>query len=124
MHNKLQVVDGAVGVVGGRNIADRYFDYDTNYLFKDRDVVVYGPAVREMRASFEWFWTSPRTVPVQHLRDVASVLLNSEPGPLPPYQPPARLRSVLAEIGGEASRERVKSEDVHRENLSLLDWLA
>ncbi|MEJ2399900.1 MAG: phospholipase D family protein [Xanthomonadales bacterium] len=99
MHNKLQVVDGAVGVVGGRNIADRYFDYDTNYLFKDRDVAVFGPAAREMRESFEWFWTSPRTVPVQHLRDVARVLLNSEPGPLPPYQPPARLRPVLAEIG-------------------------
>ena len=80
-------------------VADRYFDYDTNYLFKDRDVAVFGPAAREMRESFEWFWTSPRTVPVQHLRDVASVLLNSEPGPLPPYQPPARLRPVLAEIG-------------------------
>ena len=46
MHNKLQVVDDAVGVVGGRNIADRYFDYDTNYLFKDRDVAVFGPAAR------------------------------------------------------------------------------
>jgi phosphatidylserine/phosphatidylglycerophosphate/cardiolipin synthase-like enzyme len=99
MHNKLQVVDGMVGVVGGRNIADRYFDYDTNYLFKDRDVVVYGPAVREMRASFEWFWTSPRTVPIQHLRDVAPLLLRSEPEPLPPYQPPERLQPVLAETG-------------------------
>jgi phosphatidylserine/phosphatidylglycerophosphate/cardiolipin synthase-like enzyme len=99
MHNKLQVVDDVVGVVGGRNIADRYFDYDTNYLFKDRDVAVFGPAAREMRESFEWFWNSPRTVPVQHLRDVAPVLLGSEPGPLPPYEAPQRLQPVLEEIG-------------------------
>jgi len=98
MHNKLQVVDDAVGVIGGRNIADRYFDFDTNYLFKDRDVAVYGPAAREMRESFEWFWTSPRTVPVQHLRDVAAELLGSAPAPLPPYTPPARLAPLLEEI--------------------------
>ena len=99
MHNKLQVVDDAVGVIGGRNIADRYFDFDTNYLFKDRDVAVYGPAAREMRESFEWFWTSPKTVPVQHLRDVAAELLGNEPAPLPPYTPPARLAHLLEEVG-------------------------
>jgi phosphatidylserine/phosphatidylglycerophosphate/cardiolipin synthase-like enzyme len=36
MHNKLLA-----------DIADRYFDFDTNYEFKDRDVAVYGPAVTE-----------------------------------------------------------------------------
>jgi putative cardiolipin synthase len=99
MHNKLQVVDDVVGIVGGRNIADRYFDFDTNYLFKDRDVAVFGPAAETMRTSFEWFWNSPRTVPVQHLRDVAAELLSTEPEPLPDYTPPARLQPVLEEIG-------------------------
>jgi phosphatidylserine/phosphatidylglycerophosphate/cardiolipin synthase-like enzyme len=99
MHNKLQVVDDVVGLVGGRNIADRYFDYDTNYGFKDRDVAVYGPTVAEMRGSFEWFWNSPETVPVQHLRDVARELLAHPPAALVPHAPPARLAPQLEIIG-------------------------
>jgi phosphatidylserine/phosphatidylglycerophosphate/cardiolipin synthase-like enzyme len=95
MHNKLMVVDGLVGIVGGRNIADRYFDFDTNYEFKDRDVAVYGGKVGEMRESFDWFWRSPKTVPVQHLRDVAAELLDDPPAPLGPYEPPTRMRALL-----------------------------
>ena len=95
MHNKLLVVDDLVGVVGGRNIADRYFDYDTNYDFKDRDVAVYGASVAAMRESFDWFWTSPETVPVQYLRDVARELLASPPAPPTPYIPSARLAPQL-----------------------------
>lgn len=102
MHNKLQVVDDLVGVTGGRNIADRYFDFDTNYEFKDRDVVVYGRAAHEMRQSFDWFWDSPKTVPVQHLRDVAAELLASEPAQLEPYEAPGRLATVLGEVNDEA----------------------
>ncbi len=95
MHNKLVIVDDTVGVIGGRNIADRYFDYDTNYEFKDRDVAVFGRTVREMRQSFDWFWESPKTVPVQHLRDVAAELLSQIPQPLELYQPSARLLPLL-----------------------------
>lgn len=97
MHNKLLAVDDLVGVTGGRNVADRYFDFDTNYEFKDRDVIVFGSAASEMHESFDWFWNSPKTVPVQYLRDVAAELLAAEPGDLPPYEPPDRLREVLAD---------------------------
>ncbi len=55
---------------GGRNIADRYFDFDTNCEFKDRDILVYGPVVLEMRESFDWFWVYEKSVPVQYLRDI------------------------------------------------------
>ncbi|MEE4217877.1 MAG: phospholipase D family protein [Xanthomonadales bacterium] len=106
MHNKLQVVDDLVGITGGRNIADRYFDFDTNYEFKDRDVVVFGSEAVAMRESFDWFWESPKTVPVQHLRDVAAELLSSEPAQLGPYQPPERLAPVLAEA---ADGQRMKA---------------
>jgi putative cardiolipin synthase len=98
MHNKLMVVDDLVGVIGGRNIADRYFDYDTNYGFKDRDVAVFGTTVRNMRESFEWFWEHPKTIPVQHLRDVAAELLKNPPTALEPYEPPARMRALLRSI--------------------------
>ena len=101
MHNKLLVADDVVGVIGGRNIADRYFDYDTNYNFKDRDLVVYGGTAREMRESFDWFWDDPQTVPVQHLRDVAAELLNGEPAQLEPYQPAPRLLPLLQQVGDE-----------------------
>ena len=98
MHNKLLVIDDLVGLLGGRNIADRYFDYDTNYDFKDRDVVVFGETAREMRESFDWFWDGPKTIPVQHLRDVAAELLNGEPATLQPFQPALRLLPLLEQV--------------------------
>lgn len=107
MHNKLMVVDDAVGILGGRNIADRYFDFDTNYDFKDRDAAVYGPAATGMRESFEWFWDSPDTVPVQHLRDVARELLDGVDPGLPPHELPDRLQPLLAQVADERHlRER------------------
>ena len=102
MHNKLHVVDDLVGVTGGRNIADRYFDFDTNYLFKDRDVLVFGATALEMRHSMDWFWDSPKTVPVQHLRDVAAELLQSEPDRLGEYSAPQRLEGVVLDAGDTA----------------------
>lgn len=98
MHNKLLVADDLVGLIGGRNIADRYFDFDTNYDFKDRDVAVFGVTAREMRVSFDWFWDGPKTIPVQHLRDVAAELLNGEPAKLEPFQPAPRLLPLLRQV--------------------------
>ena len=98
MHNKLLVVDGKLGVMGGRNIADRYFDYDTNYDFKDRDVLVFGNTAEDMQHSFEPFWSSPKSVPVQHLRDVAKELLSGSPRELPPYTPPPRFSALLEAV--------------------------
>jgi putative cardiolipin synthase len=112
MHNKLLAVDDQVGVIGGRNIADRYFDFDTNYEFKDRDVAVYGPAVREMRESFDWFWDSPKTVPVQHLRDVAGELLDRAPAPLSPYSAPPRFGPLLQRVADSRYLEAVFVDDV------------
>jgi len=103
MHNKLQVVDDVVGVIGGRNIADRYFEFDTNYEFKDRDVIVYGEESVAMRRSFDWFWDSPKTVPVQYLRDVASKLLKTEPQKLAPYEPSARLQAAIVNVDEQDS---------------------
>jgi phosphatidylserine/phosphatidylglycerophosphate/cardiolipin synthase-like enzyme len=98
MHNKLLVADDLVGITGGRNIADRYFDYDTNYNFKDRDIAVFGRVAEEMRHSFDAFWESPITVPVEHLRDVAEVLLNGGVEPLNAFEPPERLLPLMQEL--------------------------
>ena len=58
MHNKTFIVDGQVVITGGRNIADEYFDYDHEYNFRDRDVLLMGPVVSEINDSFELFWTA------------------------------------------------------------------
>lgn len=65
MHDKTFIVDGKVGITGGRNMADEYFDYDREYTFRDRDALVVGAAVQTMRANFEAFWESPLAVPVE-----------------------------------------------------------
>ena len=95
MHNKLQVVDDVVGMTGGRNIADRYFDFDTDYDFKDREVLIFGQIAREMRDSFELFWNNETTVEIGHLRDVAELVLSDEPILLPQFKVAKRLESLL-----------------------------
>ncbi len=61
MHNKLLLVDGEIGIAGGRNYEDRYFDWDDEFDYRDRDVLVLGPQTgREMQASFDQFWAHPR----------------------------------------------------------------
>jgi len=65
MHDKTFIVDGKVGITGGRNMADEYFDYDREYTFRDRDALVVGEAAQAMRANFDAFWASPIAVPVE-----------------------------------------------------------
>jgi putative cardiolipin synthase len=67
MHDKTALFDGMVGIVGGRNMADEYYDYDHHYNFRDRDALVMGPVVTEMAGSFGRFWESPLAVPVEKL---------------------------------------------------------
>lgn len=98
MHSKLQVIDDVVGMTGGRNIADRYFDYDTDYDFKDREVLVYGPVAAEMRASFDLFWDSDITAEIGHLRDVAPLIVDAEAAPAISFKAPKRLQPLLADI--------------------------
>ena len=64
MHNKLFVMDNAVGIVGGRNIADVYFGVQTDHNYRDLDVMTAGPIVNEISASFDMFWNSEWALPV------------------------------------------------------------
>ena len=67
MHDKTLVVDGKIAITGGRNMAAEYFDYNHDYNFRDRDVLLLGETVKEMRASFERFWNSDISVKVEDL---------------------------------------------------------
>ena len=69
MHDKTFVVDGKVAITGGRNMAVEYFDYSHDYNFRDRDVLLLGPVAANVRSSFEAFWNSPLSAPVETLYD-------------------------------------------------------
>lgn len=84
-HNKILLIDQRIGIVGGRNIADRYFDMDPAYNYRDRDILLVGREGRVMRASFDRFWVHPRARSLDSLRDVGAVLLGS--GETPPQVP-------------------------------------
>ncbi|PPV06031.1 cardiolipin synthetase [Xanthomonas bromi] len=86
MHNKLLVVDDVLGVVGGRNYQDDYYDWDSEYNFRDRDVILAGPEVRAMAANFDAFWRARRSVPAERLNDVGRVLLEQGAPQMPPVQ--------------------------------------
>jgi phosphatidylserine/phosphatidylglycerophosphate/cardiolipin synthase-like enzyme len=59
MHNKTFIVDDKVVITGGRNIADEYFDYDHEYNFRDRDILLIGKESKNIKKSFNQFWNSP-----------------------------------------------------------------
>ena len=79
MHDKTAIFDGAAGITGGRNMADEYFDFDHEYNFRDRDVLLLGPAVAEMSENFEEFWNSEFAHPVEDLlEDIGRGLTTSD----------------------------------------------
>jgi phosphatidylserine/phosphatidylglycerophosphate/cardiolipin synthase-like enzyme len=63
MHNKVTVVDD-VAIVGGRNIADEYFDRDPTRNYYDLEIAVQGPAVSDVVASFDRYWSHSNTRPL------------------------------------------------------------
>ena len=65
MHNKLWIADSAAAVVGGRNLGDEYFGADPETNFADLDLFAVGPVVQELSRSFDAYWNSESTVPIE-----------------------------------------------------------
>jgi putative cardiolipin synthase len=63
MHNKSFTVDNQAAIVGGRNIGNEYFGAGTGVAFKDLDVIVFGPAVRDVSSEFDLYWNSASAYP-------------------------------------------------------------
>ena len=108
MHNKLIVADNAVAMIGGRNIGDQYFALDPKAHFRDLDLHVAGPVVRDLSASFDAFWNSVWSLSIGALR--------SEPARLGPGDalageapdsagdPTARRKAAGQDPGGHLKR--------------------
>jgi cardiolipin synthase C len=75
MHNKLFVVDGAMAVAGGRNIANEYFMRHDQANFVDLDAFITGDLVPQLQALFDGYWNSPVVFP---LRSIVSTELSDD----------------------------------------------
>lgn len=91
MHNKSFSVDNQVAILGGRNIGDEYFDADPRLAFKDLDVILIGPAVKQVSSSFDAYWNSELSYP-------ATALL----GRAPTAEETEELRKTLSAFVAEA----------------------
>jgi putative cardiolipin synthase len=67
MHNKSLTVDGVATIIGGRNIADEYFQAGDGLDYIDLDVLAIGPVVSEVSRSFDEFWDSDSSYPASLL---------------------------------------------------------
>jgi phosphatidylserine/phosphatidylglycerophosphate/cardiolipin synthase-like enzyme len=108
MHSKMLLVDSAIGISGGRNYQDDYYDWDDEFNFRDRDLLVAGPVAATMDAAFVTFWNDRRSVPVENLRDVHRLLVDSG---VPALKPPTFERPQRAE---KMRREAVDAEVVQQ----------
>ncbi|MEP6720355.1 MAG: phospholipase D family protein [Variovorax sp.] len=86
MHNKLWIADGAVVVMGGRNLGDTYFDASPDGDFADLDVLATGPVVAAVARSFDEYWNSGSAVPIESIV-----------GPAPTSAAVERARAEMAE---------------------------
>lgn len=62
LHRKSLIVDGKSAVLGGRNMADDFFEFHKEYNMMDTDVAIEGSLVGPIKQSFEYFWNSKLTV--------------------------------------------------------------
>jgi len=65
MHNKSFIVDNQAAIVGGRNIADEYYELNTEGEFRDFDMVIIGPVAAEVSIEFDAFWNHERALPAE-----------------------------------------------------------
>ena len=78
MHNKLFVVDGQIGITGGRNYENDYYDRGSHRNFKDRDVLIIGKIVGDMEKSFMEYWEHLLVVDSKDMIDVKRIIERNE----------------------------------------------
>jgi putative cardiolipin synthase len=64
MHNKSFTVDNQITIVGGRNLADEYYQTGGTSQFLDEDLVAIGPVVQDVSDGFDEYWNTPEAIPI------------------------------------------------------------
>lgn len=67
MHNKMFIADNSYAIVGGRNIANEYFNVGDTPSFVDLDVLAVGPIVRQTSTAFDAYWNSEFAIAIDAL---------------------------------------------------------
>ena len=67
MHNKSLTADGAVSILGGRNIGDVYFGFPGDLQLIDTDVMVAGKAAADVGSDFDRYWQSDSAHPISNI---------------------------------------------------------
>jgi cardiolipin synthase C len=67
MHNKSLTADGAVSILGGRNIGDIYFAFGEGIHYVDTDAVVAGQAAADVGTDFDRYWASRSAHPAERI---------------------------------------------------------
>ena len=65
MHNKLLIADGAMAVIGGRNVANEYYLRGASENFVDVDAFTVGWIVPPLQFQFDRYWNSAAVYPLQ-----------------------------------------------------------
>lgn len=138
MHNKSWIADGRLAVVGGRNIGDAYFDAAEISNFRDLDLLLLGPTVRQAETIFDQYWNSEAVIPItalgkkshEELRVLRRELTNLADGErAKPYlQRVAESESVRQMVSGNAkiywtSNAQVVSDPPMKAAAADHDWL-
>ncbi len=93
MHNKLFIADGALAIMGGRNIADEYYLGRMSDNFIDMDALVAGAVLPPLQALFDRYWNSEVVERLAHIApstaDAASLRAGFEETTRPGSAPPA-----------------------------------
>ncbi len=76
MHNKIFIVDDQIGITGGRNNQNAYYDQARGMNYRDRDILVTGPVVNDMGKSFDDFWTFKYSISIKALINWKAVKKN------------------------------------------------
>ncbi len=64
MHNKSFTVDNQVTIIGGRNLADEYYQTGGEMEFIDEDLLAIGSIVDDVSDGFDEYWNSPEAIPM------------------------------------------------------------
>jgi putative cardiolipin synthase len=64
MHNKSFTVDNQVTIVGGRNLADEYYQTSVKSEFLDEDIAAIGPVVDDVSTGFDEYWNTKEAIPI------------------------------------------------------------
>ena len=113
MHNKSLIADGAVAIIGGRNIGDEYFQVGKDAFYVDMDALATGAVVPETARVFDEYWNSASVFEVETIID--------GDGDLPAFR--ARAKSLDGEAETMALlRDLESSAGRYTRGLEAMEW--